>query len=186
MAAHDLSELDILIADDHRQMRELIATIVRALGVKKVRVCQNGQEALSELQLKPADIVITDWGMKPMDGLELVKHLRDDRTSPCPTVDVIMITGFAERHQVEAARDAGVTEFLVKPVTTDSILKRIINVIENPRPFVRTGNYFGPDRRRRNGEFDGEDRRNDDPEFVGNPKRGVAMPPKPDSGGEAA
>lgn len=186
MAAHDLSELDIVIADDHRQMRELIATIVRALGVKKVRICQNGEEALNELRLKPADIVITDWGMKPMDGLELVKRLRDDRTSPCPTIDVIMITGFAERHQVEAARDAGVTEFLVKPVTTDSILRRITNVIEHPRPFVRTGDYFGPDRRRRGVEFEGEDRRRESPDYVGNPKRGIVAPTKRGPGDEAA
>jgi DNA-binding NtrC family response regulator len=64
-------------------------------------------------------------------------------------VPVIMITGHSTIRRVAEARDVGVTEFLSKPVTARGVIERINRVVENPRPFVRTGDYFGPDRRRR-------------------------------------
>ena len=67
-----------------------------------------------------------------------------------------MMTGHSERSRVVEARDAGVTEFVAKPLTAKSVLERMQAVIFHPRPFVRTATYFGPDRRRR-----------DDPTFVG-------------------
>ena len=60
-----------------------------------------------------------------------------------------MITGHTERHRVEAARDAGVTEFLAKPITAAHLFSRIAEIVERPRAFVRCESYFGPDRRRR-------------------------------------
>ena len=75
--------------------------------------------------------------------------LRDDPTHPATHVPVMMITGFAEKHHVEAARDAGVTEFLAKPVTVDGVEARLRSVIENPRQFIRSKSFVGHDRRRR-------------------------------------
>jgi two-component system, chemotaxis family, chemotaxis protein CheY len=63
-------------------------------------------------------------------------------------VPIIMVSGHTEKHRVEAARDAGVTEFLIKPITGHSLFSRIAEILERPRPFVRCDNYFGPDRRR--------------------------------------
>ena len=59
-----------------------------------------------------------------------------------------MITGHTEKHRVEAARDAGVTEFLAKPITAANLFARIAEIVERPRAFVRSDSYFGPDRRR--------------------------------------
>jgi DNA-binding response OmpR family regulator len=59
-----------------------------------------------------------------------------------------MLTGHSERKRVLAARDAGVTEFLAKPISANSLYHRIANVVANPRPFIKTETYFGPDRRR--------------------------------------
>ena len=59
-----------------------------------------------------------------------------------------MITGHTEKHRVEAARDAGVTEFLAKPITAHNLFSRIAEIVERPRAFVRCDSYFGPDRRR--------------------------------------
>ncbi len=82
-------------------------------------------------------------------------------------VPVIMMTGHSERHRIEEARDAGITEFLAKPISARSVLERMIEVIEHPRPFVRTKSYFGPCRRRKNDKtFKGPWRRGtDDPEI---------------------
>jgi DNA-binding response OmpR family regulator len=77
-----------------------------------------------------------------------------------------MLTGHGEPERVIEARDAGVSEFLVKPFTTKSLYQRIVHLIERPRQFVRSGEYFGPDRRRRVEDFAGEDRRQVDPDLV--------------------
>ena len=73
-----------------------------------------------------------------------------------------MITGHAEISRVAEARDAGVTEFLVKPITAHALFDRISSVIARPCPFIRTATYFGPDRRRKNTPFQGSGRSSDD------------------------
>jgi two-component system, chemotaxis family, chemotaxis protein CheY len=61
-----------------------------------------------------------------------------------------MLTGHSEKKRVTAARDAGITEFMAKPISAKALYQRILNVVVNPRPFVKTKTYFGPDRRRSN------------------------------------
>jgi two-component system, chemotaxis family, chemotaxis protein CheY len=74
-----------------------------------------------------------------------------------------MITGHTEKYRVEAARDAGVTEFLAKPITAHNLFARIAEIVERPRAFVRCDTYFGPDRRRHQiDDYAGPWRRKDD------------------------
>jgi DNA-binding response OmpR family regulator len=84
-------------------------------------------------------------------------------------VPIIMITGHTERYRVEAARDAGVTEFLAKPVTAHNLFARITEILERPRAFVRCDRYFGPDRRRHHEieNYTGPWRRAEDVQDVG-------------------
>jgi DNA-binding response OmpR family regulator len=89
--------------------------------------------------------------------------VRNDEHSPNPFVPIIMITGHTEKYRVEAARDAGVTEFLAKPITAQNLFARIAEIVERPRAFVRCDNYFGPDRRRHaQDDYAGPWRRQDD------------------------
>jgi two-component system, chemotaxis family, chemotaxis protein CheY len=75
-------------------------------------------------------------------------------------VPIIMLTGHSERTRVTNARDAGITEFMVKPISAKALYQRILNVVVNPRPFVRTKTFFGPDRRRNvNPNYSGPERR---------------------------
>ena len=106
------------------------------------------QSGFVELREQKPDFVLTDLSMKPVDGIEFTRKVRLGRDSPNPYLPIIMVTGHTERARVEAARDAGVTEFLAKPITTQSLLTRLIEVVERPRPFIRCESYFGPDRRR--------------------------------------
>ena len=85
--------------------------------------------------------------MPVFDGIELTRMIRQPDTSPNPFVPIIMITGYAERNRVFEARDAGVSEMLVKPISAKGLYARIAKVVLNPRPFIRTDHYFGPDRR---------------------------------------
>ena len=65
-----------------------------------------------------------------------------------PYVPIIMLTGHSDKKRVMAARDSGVTEFLAKPISANALYQRILNVVANPRPFIKTKTYFAPDRRR--------------------------------------
>jgi two-component system chemotaxis response regulator CheY len=92
--------------------------------------------------------VLTDWAMPIFDGLELTQMIRQPGANANPYAPIIMLTGHSEKMRVVAARDAGVTEFLAKPISAKSLYQRILNVVANPRPFIKTRSYFGPDRRR--------------------------------------
>lgn len=158
-----MSDLRVLVVDDNDHMRRLLRGILESLGIKQVRDVENGMIALNDSRLNLPDIIITDMMMAPIDGLEFSRMLRDDPTHPATRVPVMMITGFAEKQHVEAARDAGVSEFLAKPVTVDGVAARLRSVIENPRPFIRSSSFTGPDRRRRQVPLpDAEKRRAED------------------------
>jgi len=129
-------------------MRSLLRALLNALGIKDISEAIHGHAAMEALRERKIDLVLTDLAMSPMDGLELTRHVRNDENSPNPFVPIIMITGHTERYRVEAARDAGVTEFLAKPVTAHNLFARITEILERPRAFVRCESYFGPDRRR--------------------------------------
>lgn len=166
---YNLSKLRVLVVDDSKNMRMLVKTILNAIGVTIVRESVDGQSALQELRGGPIDVVIVDWVMEPMDGLEFVRQVRTAEDSPNPFLPIIMMTGHTERHRIFKARDAGVTEFLAKPITAKQLLMRLTNIIEHPRPFVRARGYFGPDRRRRSEGYQGPERRGTQAAEVKNP-----------------
>jgi len=149
MSDQQISDLCVLVVDDNDHMRRLLRSILESLGIRNIRDVENGMVALNESRVNLPDVIITDMMMSPVDGLEFSRMLRDDPTHPATHVPVMMITGFAEKHHVEAARDAGVTEFLAKPVTADGVRARLRSVIENPRQFIRSNSFVGHDRRRR-------------------------------------
>lgn len=148
----------ILVVDDNTNMRRLISTVLHTIGISQILWADSVPAAMEHLARGPVDIVLTDYNMQPVDGIAFTRMLRDPEQSPDPFVPVIMMTGHATRKVVGAARNVGVTEFLAKPVSVASMYERLVQVIENPRPFVRTGSFFGPDRRRRVRSFEVERR----------------------------
>jgi CheY-like chemotaxis protein len=149
MTAVALSDLTVLVVDDKEPIRELICGILENSGVQKVREATDGLGAFKDMQAHKPDAVITDLKMQPVDGLTFTRAVRTDPASPAPDVPILMVTGHCEKHQVEEARDAGVTEFLAMPVTANSIAERLASAIDRPRDFVRSQAFSGPDRRRR-------------------------------------
>jgi CheY-like chemotaxis protein len=149
--------LQFLLVDDNQHMRAIAAAILRSAGARLIHEANDGAEGLEALRAWPTDIVIADFMMSPMDGVEFVRKVRQGRS---PYVPVIMMTGFSDRNRVFEARDAGVTEMLVKPITARALLERVEWVVLNPRPFIRAPGYFGPCRRRREDrDYQGEERR---------------------------
>ena len=101
------------------------------------------------MQKNEFDLVITDLLMQPMDGIEFVRLIRNAPESRNPKVPIVMITGHSTATRVSAARDVGVDEFLTKPFTARGVVERLHQAINHPRPYVRSADYLGPDRRRR-------------------------------------
>lgn len=157
---YDFAYLRILVVDDCKFMRSILERMLEALGVGEVRTAADGIEAWDRLSAEDYDLVITDWEMEPEDGPAFCQRLRMDPESPARYIPIVMLTGYTEKSKVTSARDFGITEFLAKPVAARSLHARLVNIVENPRPFVRTATFFGPCRRRLNlPTFEGEDRR---------------------------
>jgi CheY-like chemotaxis protein len=159
MSVSPLSKLAVLIIDDNANMSKIIRTILKGLGVVHVYEAGDVAEGLTLVRQYAIDLAFVDYQLGFMDGLDFVRMVRNAHDSPNPYLPIVMLTGYTEQHRVEAARDTGATEFCAKPVTAAELFKKIAQVVENPRPFVRTHSYFGPDRRRRSAPFDGGDRR---------------------------
>ena len=162
-----LKPISFLIVDDKAYMRRVMKGVLETLGAKSIDEAYDGSEAVNNIRSWPPDIVLTEWRLYPMSGVEMLRAIRRERGSVRFT-PVIMVTSETRREKVIEARNLGITEFVAKPFTAKSLLLRIKEVIERPRPFIRCEAYVGPDRRRRHraDEHDGPWRRHDDRETV--------------------
>ena len=141
--------LKILLVDDNHHMRVLLGEILKAIGVRDIFEASDGAAGLQSMKTNRVDIIMTDLSMQPLDGIDFVRLLRRSPDSPNQMCPVIMITGHSTLQRVHEARDAGVNEFLAKPLTAKGVIERIGQVVDHPRGFVKNDAYIGPDRRRR-------------------------------------
>lgn len=161
--SYQFQKVSVLVVEDNQPMMEVTKALLLTFGVGNVITAQNGEAGFKRFCESNPDIIIADWMMKPMDGISLTRRIRTDALSPNPYVPVILMTGFSEKRRVIQARDAGVTEFLVKPFHARDLYRRIAQLIERPRQFVRSEDFFGPDRRRQSADiYTGPRRRESD------------------------
>jgi len=169
--SYDLSDLRILVIDDSKNMRAIILEALRALGIRETKEADDGAEGLKMLHQFTFDLVLCDWNMQPIDGIEFTRMVRKASDLSNPFLPIIMLTGHTEYSRVIEARDAGIHEFMAKPISPKSMYRRIVSVIRNNRDFVKTSQFFGPDRRRQDVDLHGgSDRRSEtavDPEESG-------------------
>ena len=126
-------------------MRRIIAAMLRGFGVRTIVEADNGADALDTVRQCWPDVIITDSVMPGMDGKDLVRAIRNPASKINCYVPIIMLTGLTEKGHVLDARDSGINDFVCKPVSVNTLYERIVAAIENPRPFVKTSDYFGPD-----------------------------------------
>jgi len=166
--AYALSSFRILIAEDYPFMSDLMSTMLKEFGVGYVLHAVSGAEAKEMLMLfnsesadsrNAVDIVIVDWLMPEGDGPDLIKWIREHRKNTVKFLPVILCSAYASEDVVRVARDTGANEALVKPLSAEKLAKRILYVVDNPRSFIKSPDFFGPDRRRKEQAFEGDDRR---------------------------
>ena len=158
MNGYSFDKLKVFVVAKDQHMRRLVVTILQAFGTAQIREAADHEGAWKILHEFVPDIVFLDW--QEETALELVKRIRTSEQSPDPFMPIILLTAQADAEHLRLARDAGVDEFLTKPTSARALMARIVAVIENPRPFVRTNSYFGPCRRyRASEEYRGPDQR---------------------------
>lgn len=148
--AYRLKNLRVLLIDDNQPVRLLIGNLLKDLGFTQVDMADNTSEGWDLYCAHKPDILLVDWRMDHPEGLEFVRRVRGSRTSPTPDVPVIMMTAYTNKDMLFQARDSGITEFLIKPFTVETLTRQISQLIEKPRDFVIAPKFVGPDRRRRN------------------------------------
>jgi two-component system chemotaxis response regulator CheY len=112
-----------LIVDDSSTMRRIIINTLNKLGYKEFHEAANGREGVDRLATTPVDMIITDWNMPEMSGIDFVKAVRsNDNTKELP---VLMVTTNAAEDDIKEALKAGVSNYVVKPFTPDTIKEKI-------------------------------------------------------------
>jgi len=163
MAKIAFDELRFVVVDDNAHMRRIVRTLLRAFGSREIYEAEDGASGLEAVEAYSPDILITDIMMPIFDGIELTRMIRNPDGGRHPFIPIIVLSAYSEKKYVIEAREAGATEFLCKPVSASALYRRIQNIIENPRDFIRTKGYFGPDRRRAvNPNYAGVERRSGD------------------------
>lgn len=156
---YNFRDLDILIVDDNEFAHTILREILLAMKIKKLRHCMSAKEAMLKLEKSLPDVVIVDLLMEPVDGFELIKHIRANQNEDIRHLPVLVTTAYSSTRFVRKARDMGASEVLCKPISVAEVFDRLVHMRNHPRQFVKTGEYVGPDRRRTLRGFDGMDRR---------------------------
>ncbi len=158
MQGYVLTELRVLVVEKQLFMRRLLGDVMRQLGIRNVVKVANIREGVEVVSKHDFDLVLLDWA-PDMDAVKFLSVVRSAEASRNPFIPVIVITAYSEHKRVCEARDAGMTEYLVKPISAQALYARIKATIERHRKFIKTGSFFGPDRRRRDDAPPGGERR---------------------------
>lgn len=165
-SAYDLSRFQVLVVEDSPFIGGLMVSALREMGVGKATAAKGVADARERIlkqnavpSIENIDVVIVDWLMPDGNGSDLLGWIRAHKTDTIKYLPVIMCSAYASQEMVEKSRNNGVNEILVKPVSAEKLARRILYVIDRPRPYVSNEDFFGPDRRRQSKSFTGIDKR---------------------------
>ncbi len=115
--------MNVLVVDDYKTMIRIITNLLRQIGFKNIEDAADGSAALAKLQKGQFGLVVSDWNMEPMTGLDLLKEVRaDDRLKTTP---FLMVTAESKTENVIAAKEAGVDNYIVKPFNAETLKSKI-------------------------------------------------------------
>ncbi len=116
-------DMKIIIVDDFSTMRRIIKNILRQLGFNNVTEADDGATAWPKIQAEEFDLVVTDWNMPKMSGLELLKNIRNDEN--LKDIPVLMVTAEALKENIIEAVKAGVSNYIIKPFTAETMQEKL-------------------------------------------------------------
>ncbi|HWG97429.1 MAG TPA: chemotaxis response regulator CheY [Nitrospira sp.] len=120
--------MKILVVDDMVTMRRIVKNILKQLGFVNVEEAENGQEALQKLQADTYGFVVSDWNMPVMTGIDMLRAIRVDEK--LKTTPVLMVTAEAQQSNLVEAVQAGVSNYIVKPFTAETLQEKIVKIFK--------------------------------------------------------
>jgi two-component system, chemotaxis family, chemotaxis protein CheY len=140
--------LSILVVDGNPYMRRLTRMMLMNLGAKSVIEVSDGLAALETIRVCDPDVMLLDWDMPVLNGLEVMHIVRSPGVFPRPNLPIVMLTSRAYRSRIVQAMRAGVNEFLVKPTSPKALRDRLMSIVVKPRPMMKLGKHYVPTPRR--------------------------------------
>lgn len=153
----DFSGCHVLICDPYLANRRLLRDTMTTLGCRTVDDCANLHEVRKRIEAGGVNLLFLDWSGET-DAMTFLRAIRSAE-HPLRFLPVVVMTAYDGLDHVLAARDAGATEFMLRPWSYQVVESRLRSVVHHPRLFIEGGRFFGPDRRRRHGAFPGPERR---------------------------
>jgi CheY-like chemotaxis protein len=146
-SAVNLRDLVILVADPNAYLRRVVHGILRGFGANKVLEVEHYLGLLQALSSQKIDILLCDMRLPPYGGLKLTRTIRRNADNENRTVPILLMSSDPSEWMIKNARDAGANMVVAKPMSPSSLYDRLGWIAFNPRPFIDTASYFGPDRR---------------------------------------
>jgi two-component system chemotaxis response regulator CheY len=143
----NLGDLVILVAEPSSYISMLIHSMLRGFGANKVLEVRNSNGVLQTLTGQKIDILLSDMRLPPHGGLSLTRAIRGKKDNEHRTIPILIMSSDSRESTVKLARDAGANMVIAKPLSPASLFDRLSWIAFNPRKFVDTETYFGPDRR---------------------------------------
>lgn len=169
MKPYDLSHLSFLIADENVFTLSVMRKILNAFHAQRIFEAQSAHEAYAYFRLAPIDIIITDCLQEPADEIDFIRQIRNDERSPNQNIPILMLTAHSDTLRLSAAREAGATEILTKPLTAQKLYTALQVMIEQSSQPLQTSTstdgdwhtsplpHMGPERRRAKAKFEQPD-----------------------------
>ena len=154
-----LARLRVVVSDGQDFFLHQTRRSLTQLGVSDIHLARDGAEALGLVRTREPHLAIIDWGMPAIPGLEFTYFLRRAEGSPAPGLPIVMTMNALDKGRVSKALAAGVNEILIKPVTADNLMKRVVAALTGVRARIASASYTGPDRRRADHPYLGDERR---------------------------
>src|SRR5262249_4969356 len=140
--------LNIVVGDDNPYMRRLTRMMLTNLGAKSVLEAPDGLAALEAIRTVDPDVMLLDWDMPVLNGIEVLRIVRLPGVFPHPNLPVIILPPRAQRSQVNETLRASASEFLLKPTSPKALCDRLMSIVFKPRPMVKVGTFYVPQPRR--------------------------------------
>ncbi len=170
---YDLEGFRVLIVEDASFVANLLASCLLEMGVGSVVIAENVAAAKEKIlennavsSEKNIDMILLDWLMPDGTGGDVLKWMRRHKNDIIRFIPVIVCSAYTSTKLVFESRDAGANEVVVKPISAGKISKRMLHLIDHPRPYIQSANFIGPDRRRKDLAFAGEDKRKEEAEII--------------------
>ena len=123
------TSIKVLVVDDMSTMRRIVKNVLKQIGYSDILEAENGQDALTKLKAGGFGLVVSDWNMPVMPGIELLRSVRAD--ADLKSLPFLMVTAEAQKENIIEAVQAGVSNYVVKPFTADALLEKLNKIFAN-------------------------------------------------------